>query len=71
MKGSQQESKGQGILPKGLDKLVCAKAGVLTAASGRRAGTSKLQCHLSGATVGAGWGWEAEAGVTHCTCDNV
>lgn len=71
LKGSQQGSKRQSILPKGLEKLACAKAGVLTAASGRRAGTSELQCHLPGATVRAGWGWETETGVTHSTCDNV
>lgn len=67
LKSSQQGSKGQSILPKGLEKLASAKAGVLTAGSG----ISKLQCHLPGATVRAGWGWQAETGVTHCTCDNV
>lgn len=51
LKGSQWGSKGQNILPKGLEKLVCVKA-VLTAAGGRRAGTSKLQCHLPVAIQG-------------------
>lgn len=71
LKSSQQGIKGQSILPKGLEKLTSAKAGVLNAVRGRRAGTSELQCHLPGATVRAGWGWQAETGVTHCTCDNV
>lgn len=61
LKGSQQGSKGQSILPKGVQKLACAKAGVLTAAGDRRAGTSKLQCHLPGASQGwlgmGSWDW--------------